>query len=262
MLDQYETFKTNFYLYTKIDLNSYKENQMKRRIDAFITKYEYDTYNEFLNRIRSDSVMLDKFTKYLTINVSEFFRNPKQWQVLEDEVLPELFHKFGKSLKIWSAACSTGDEPYSLAMLLSKYVPLSQIKILATDLDTDVIARAKEGIYTEKSVRELPEDMCRKYFRQNEKGDYIISEEIKKCVTFKQHNLLLDSYEHGFDLIICRNVLIYFTEEAKEEIYQKFADSLTNDGILFVGSTEQILGYDKYGFSPIRSFFYQKKPCR
>ncbi|HBI73469.1 MAG TPA: chemotaxis protein CheR, partial [Lachnospiraceae bacterium] len=125
MLDSYEVFKQSIYNMTKIDLNSYKERQMKRRIDALISKHGITSYADYVIKLKKDKVLFDEFVNYITINVSEFFRNPDQWNLLEKEVLPNLFEHFGKNLKIWSAACSTGDEPYSMVMLLSKFMPLS-----------------------------------------------------------------------------------------------------------------------------------------
>jgi len=126
----YEQFKSQILSLTKIDLNAYKERQMKRRIDALIAKNKYPGYREYVDAIKTNNRLFEEFVNYLTINVSEFWRNPEQWKVLEQEIFPELIKSFGKNLKIWSAACSTGDEPYSLVMLLSKFVPLDKISIL------------------------------------------------------------------------------------------------------------------------------------
>lgn len=194
----------------------------------------------------------------MTINVSEFYRNPPQWKILEEKVLPYLFEKAGsKNIKIWSAACSTGDEPYSLAMLMSKFVPLKQISIFATDIDKQILNQAQTGLYNAKSIVGVPAEFKAKYFEEVGKS-FKISDEIKKCVTFKQHNLLKDPYPKGMDLIVCRNVLIYFTNEAKDEIYHKFNHSLKEGGVLFVGSTEQIIGYQKFNYSSEQTFFYKK----
>lgn len=258
MIDSYEDFKKAFYELSGIDLNSYKENQMKRRIDSFVTKNSCNRYLDFIQLIKRNQDLYDKFVTYLTINVSEFYRNPVQWKTLYTEVFPYLTKMFGNKLKIWSAACSTGDEPYSLAMVLSDFVPLSQIEIIATDLDKEVLDKAKKGYYQEKSIRGLPKQYYDKYIEDAGDGLVRVSEEIRKCVTFEEHNLLKDTYDTGFHLIVCRNVLIYFTEDAKDDIYRKFAKSLHSDGILFVGSTEQIIGCEKYGFHSFRSFFYQK----
>ena len=143
----YEGFKSQVFSLTKIDLNAYKERQMKRRIDALISKNKFKGYDDYVVAIKTNKDLLEEFVNYLTINVSEFYRNAEQWRVLEAEILPELMKTSGKNLKIWSAACSTGDEPYSLAMVLSKFVPLSHINILATDIDKQVLEKAKLGLY-------------------------------------------------------------------------------------------------------------------
>ena len=258
MNDNYETFKKQVFSLTSIDLDSYKERQMKRRIDALIAKHKLDSYSSFVNAIKKDKQLLDEFLAYLTINVSEFYRNPEQWKILENEIFPYLFEQFGKPLKIWSAACSTGDEPYSLVMLLSKFMPLNKIHIIATDLDKQVLAKAKLGLYNVKSLKALPDEFVKKYFREVNDKTYQISDEVKACVEFKEHNLLKDQYPTNCDLIVCRNVLIYFTEEAKNEIYEKFNHSLKKNGILFVGSTEQIINPKDLNFGSYRSFFYNK----
>ncbi len=256
MMD-YESFKEQIYKMTGINLSCYKEKQMKRRIDSLISKNSYPGYESYVNAIKTNRALYDEFINYLTINVSEFFRNPEQWEVLEKEVLPILLKK-SNSLKIWSSACSTGDEPYTLVMVLSKFIPMREIKILATDIDKGAIEKAKRGVYTEKSIENLPKEFLKNHFTKD--GDsYRIKDEIKRCVEFKQLNLLKDEYPQNCDLIVCRNVLIYFTEEAKEGIYHKFNKALKNNGILFVGSTEQIILSNKYNFRSVKTFFYTKE---
>ncbi|TCK97997.1 chemotaxis protein methyltransferase CheR [Natranaerovirga hydrolytica] len=259
MIANYESFKKEIFALTNIDLNAYKERQMKRRIDSLIKKNNYDDYNSYVKALKSNKDLFNEFVNYLTINVSEFYRNPEQWRILEEEIFPLLFKTFGKNIKIWSAACSTGDEPYSLAMLLAKFMPLSQVKIIATDIDKQVLSKAQLGLYNEKSLAALPKEFKDKYFREVGQSSYQIIEDIKKSIEFKQHNLLKDSYPTNCDLIVCRNVLIYFTEDAKSEIYKKFNQSLKKEGILFVGSTEQIIQPQLYKFSATRSFFYKKE---
>lgn len=257
MLFDYEYFKSTVYELTKIDLNSYKEKQMKRRIDTLIAKNGVTGYEKYIQMIKSDKRMFDEFVNYLTINVSEFYRNPEQWQLLDKEMIPELINKFGSNLKIWSAACSTGDEPYSLVMALSKYLPLHKIKIIATDLDKKVIEKAKMGLYSEKSILNVPKEFKEKYFTQIGPS-YQISENIKSRVEFQEHNLLKDTYPQDCHLIVCRNVLIYFTEEAKDEVFLKFHKSLVHGGILFIGSTEQVINYKEMGYTRKNSFYYEK----
>lgn len=257
MANDYESFKKQVFDLTTIDLNAYKERQMKRRIDTLISRNNYSDYNSYVKALKSDKKLFEEFINYLTINVSEFYRNPQLWEVLEKEILPEQIAKFGTGLKIWSAACSTGDEPYSLVMLLSKFMPLSKIRILATDIDEQVMEKAKLGIYSANSLSGLPREFKSKYFTAVG-GSFKISDEIKRCVDFKKHNLLKDEYPSNCHLIVCRNVLIYFTEEAKREIYSRFNKSLVRQGTLFVGSTEQIINYKELGYSSKKLFFYEK----
>ncbi|WP_176461597.1 CheR family methyltransferase [Anaeromicrobium sediminis] len=252
----YEEFKDVIHRKSKINLNYYKERQMKRRIDSLIKRNNFKGYKDYYEALCKDKDLYEQFINYLTINVSEFYRNINQWKVLESEVFPYLLSK-NKKLKIWSAACSTGDEPYSLAMCLSNLIPLSSISIIATDIDKEVLRKAKEGIYSEKSVAGVPTNFVNKYF--NKVGDkYQIKSEIKKCIEFKEHNLLNDPYPKNCDLIVCRNVMIYFTEESKDMIYKKFNESLKGGGILFVGSTEQIIMPTRYNFESLKTFFYKK----
>lgn len=257
MAYDYEYFKKAVYDLTKIDLNAYKEKQMKRRIDTLISKHKIVGYDKYVQALKTDKALFEEFVNYLTINVSEFYRNPDQWRVLDQQIIPELISKFGKNLKIWSAACSTGDEPYSLVMAFSRHIPLNQIKIYATDIDKQVLEKARVGLYAEKSISAVPDDLKKKYFTKIGPS-YQISEEIKKRVEFKEHNLLKDSYPTGCHLIVCRNVLIYFTEEAKDEIFKKYNGCLAKGGVLFIGSTEQIISYKEMGYERKNSFFYER----
>ncbi|MCM1086827.1 MAG: protein-glutamate O-methyltransferase CheR [Muribaculaceae bacterium] len=257
MAYDYEYFKKAVFDLTKIDLNAYKEKQMKRRIDTLIAKNKITGYENYVAALKKDVKLFEEFVNYLTINVSEFYRNPEQWQIMDKDIIPEMIQKFGKNLKIWSAACSTGDEPYSLVMALSRHLPLEQIKIFATDLDKQVIAKAKTGLYSEKSIASVPDDLKKKYFTKIGPS-YQISKDIKARVEFKEHNLLKDTYPTDCHLIVCRNVLIYFTEEAKEEVFRKFQKSLKPGGFLFIGSTEQIINYKEIGYTRKNSFFYGK----
>ena len=257
MAFDYEYFKKAIYDMTKIDLSSYKEKQMKRRIDTLIDKHKIVGYENYVALLKSDKEKFEEFVSYLTINVSEFYRNPEQWDFLDKQVIPELLKEFGNNLKIWSAACSTGDEPYSLVMALSRHLPLNQIKIFATDIDKQILAKAKLGLYSAKSVENVPKDLKAKYF-DVVGGSYKIKDEIKSRVEFKQHNLLKDDFPKDMHLIVCRNVLIYFTEEAKEQIFRQFCQALKSKGILFIGSTEQITNYKEIGFQRKNSFYYDK----
>lgn len=257
VMEGYEKFKAKVFAKTKLDLSLYKERQMKRRIESLISRHGLSDFESYYKLIDTNKTAFDEFINYLTINVSEFYRNPNQWDVLRSDIIPAIL-KRTKKPKIWSAACSTGEEPYSLVMCLSEFLPLRDIKIHAVDFDDEALNKAKIGMYTDKSVKGVPQEFVAKYFESIGKG-FRIKDEIKNCVEFRKMNLLLDEYPKGYDLIVCRNVMIYFTEEAKDEMYKKFYASLNGDSYFFVGSTEQIIQPQKYGFESNRTFFYYKR---
>lgn len=254
----YEEFKRDIKKLIDIDLNLYKERQMKRRIESLMARKGYDGFESFMKGMEQDESLLRTFVSYLTINVSQFYRNPVQWTNFEHDIIPYLRSNYGDKLTIWSAACSTGDEPYTIAMILGKYISLDMVKIIATDIDDDVREFAKNGVYAAKSLVDLPKDLLDKYFKKVDENHYSISDQIKQCVEFKKHNLLKDPYFKNVNMIVCRNVVIYFTDEAKDYVYDHFHESLMDNGILFIGSTEQIMRSRDIGFEPVKTFFYRK----
>ena len=175
----YDIFKDQVYRLTGIDLNSYKETQMKRRIDQLIARHGLKGYDDFVTNLKSNSTLLKDFLNYLTINVSEFYRNPDQWSIVRSRIVPLLINTFGPDLKIWSAACSTGDEPYTLVFVLSDHIPMNRIRITATDIDDLVLKTAQEGIYSEKSFPALPKEYKDKYFVKREEK-YEVLPEVKR----------------------------------------------------------------------------------
>ena len=229
---------------------------MKRRISNLVTRGGFDSFVSYFDHVAKDKDEFAAFIEYLTINVSEFFRTPDKFGKLETEVIPDLL-KRSPTLNIWSAGCSIGAEVYSLAMILKDLTPGKKHRLLATDLDIEIIAKAKAGIYAENELKALDPKRKAQYFTKTSDGRFAIKNEIKQCVEFKRHNLLKDPFEKGFDLILCRNVVIYFTEEAKDKLYRNFFASLKPGGILFVGATEAILNARNMGYVSYQPFFYQ-----
>ncbi len=241
---------------TGIDLALYKEAQMKRRLTSLRLKRGYATFAAYFEAITQNQELFYEFLDRMTINVSEFFRNPGRWDVLENKILPKLA-KANRRLKCWSAACSTGEEPYTLALILLRKQLMRDSTLLATDIDEGALIKAKQGIYTERSLQDCPPELISRYFKKDAMS-FRIADEVKQAVTFRKQNLLADAFDSSFDLIICRNVMIYFTEEAKNELYHKFSRALKPGGILFVGSTEQIFQPQQYQFDVEDTFFYRK----
>ena len=252
----WEEFKAKLKRKTEIDLDLYKAPQMQRRIMNLARRNGYDKYSAYFDKVVQDKDDFAAFIEYLTINVSEFFRTPDKFAKLETDVIPELMKRSSR-LNIWSAGCSIGAEPYSLAMILNDMTPNTRHRILATDLDIEILGKAKAGVYNENELKAMSEARKSKYFTiQLDK--YAVSPDIKKRIEFKRHNLLKDPFETGFDLILCRNVVIYFTEEEKDQLYANFFKALKPGGILFVGATEAILNFRKLGYTSYQPFFYQK----
>lgn len=251
------SFKEQVFKTFGLELNSYKENQLKRRLDNLITRKNYPNYQAYFRYLTSNRDGWSEFLDYLTINVSEFFRDVKMFNLLETSVLPDLLKSRG-NLKIWSAACSNGCEPYTMAIILEEISPGKRHQLDATDLDKTIIQAALAGCYSPESVRNLGKDRLERYFTQ-EKGKYVISQKIKDKVSFKQHNLLSDNYPKGYDLIACRNVTIYFTREAQDRVNLRFSQSLNPGGYLFIGGSETIFNYIELGFEKISPCFYRKK---
>ena len=253
----YEKFTDNVYKKFGLNLKLYKEAQMKRRLTSLRDKNGFNNFTSYYAAIEQDSALKDEFIDRITINVSEFYRNPQRWDVLRDKVIPKLIA--GKrSIRIWSAACSTGEEPYSLAMLLNEHYSHINVSIIASDIDDNALDKAKKGCYEESALLHIPKSKKSKYFTYKD-NKYYVDPSLKKLITFQKHNLLENPYPRNIDLIVCRNVLIYFTDEAKQEIYSKFSQSLVANGVLFVGSTEQIFQPQEYNFKLFDTFFYAKK---
>lgn len=239
-----------------INLSAYKSNQLHRRINSLMSRVGVSSIDEYVMLLKKDNSQRQKFLDFITINVSEFFRNPDIFEELKVMLKQELLSK-NSSLKIWSAACSIGAEPYSIAIYLNELSRGARHKILATDIDNTIIERAKKGEYTISEVKNVSKEYLSKYFTLRD-DKYIINSEIKSLVNFKKHDLILESYESNFDLIVCRNVVIYFNQDIKNNIYKKFSQSLKKGGLLFVGATESIYNFKDYGFEKASTFIYRK----
>lgn len=253
-MDEFKEFMGDFHNLTGIDLTLYKRPQMERRLTALRNKHGYHTFQELYAALQKDERLLFEFLDRMTINVSEFFRNPERWDLL----VPFLKEIQGsQSLKVWSAACSTGEEPYTLAILMKEQVK-RQCEILATDIDRNVLTLAQKGFYREHQIKAVPKTYLDRYFTVKN-GVYYVDDGLKDSITYKLHNLLADKYPDGLDMIVCRNVLIYFTDEAKYKVISSFAKALKPGGLLFVGSTEQFMKAEEVGLASVAPFLYRRK---
>ena len=239
-----------------INLSAYKPAQLNRRINSLMTRVGINSLDEYTRTIKQSEEQRQKFLDFITINVTEFFRNPELYLELEKKIKSELLPN-NQNLKIWSAACSIGCEPYTLGIILDKIAPIGRHNIIATDIDNTILTKAKSGEYTKNEMKAVSDADLIKYFEVVD-DKYYIDSKIKNKVTFKKHDLILDRYDKDFDLIVCRNVVIYFNNDTKQEIYKKFSQSLKKGGLLFVGATESIYNYRDYGFEKASTFIYKK----
>jgi chemotaxis protein methyltransferase CheR len=243
---------------TQFDLDNYGRNQMIRRLDGFISRLKVNSVAQYCKLLERDTQELEKLQNFLTINVSEFFRDPAQFKILQEDMLPALLQSNLK-LNIWSAGCSNGAEAYSVAILLDRLSPYRDHRILATDIDKNIISQATAGgSYKAADIRNVPQALVEKYFTNND-GDMQVIDRIRKKVTFKLHDLTRDPFEKNFDLIVCRNVVIYFSAETKKKLRREFLNALKINGILFIGATETMLDTRDTGFQRLSSCFYRKK---
>jgi chemotaxis protein methyltransferase CheR len=240
-----------------VPLGQYKEPQMKRRLASIMARRGFGDWAAFEKGIASDGQLLGDVRDTLTINVSEFFRQADRFEELRSKHIPNLL-KERKALKFWSAGCSVGCEPYTLAMLLDEMDPKSGHTILATDVDLPILARAKAGKgYPAAEVRSVPGPILAKYMT-SDGTSYSVNESLKRRITFRRHDLLSDPYPTDLDVILCRNVVIYFTDEAKQHIYSGFAKALRPGGLLFVGGSEMIMRSHEIGFRTSGTSMYHK----
>jgi chemotaxis protein methyltransferase CheR len=256
---EFEAFRKRAYQLTGLDLTSYKAPQMHRRLAALLARQRIGSFADYAKVLETDASRRQEFKDYVTINVSEFFRDADRFGEFERRVLPLLLAN-GAAVRAWSAGCSMGAEPYSLSILLNEVAPGRGHTILATDIDQTILDRAKAANgYLASDLRNAGPERLKRWFVASADGKYSVAPGARTSIRFQTHDLLRDTYPKGpFDLIACRNVVIYFTEEAKERIYQGFVNSLAPGGVMFVGGTEAIMRPQALGLKVLGPGFYRK----
>jgi len=241
-----------------LKLDSYKLNRVERRVYSLMRRHQIDTLEECYERIKKDPDFKEVFLKHFTINTSEFFRNPTSFKFLDKVVLPSLFSR-KKKVHIWSAACSNGAEPYSVAILINEMeIPKHRYKILATDIDRYILQMADLGIYSNQALLRVEPEVKEKYFHQIDEDRFQLDDKIKKQVNFGYQDLLKEEFDSGWDLIICRNFFIYLTKEGKDNLTRRFTEALNPEGVLFLGNTEFIFEPELFNLKKMNGSFYQK----
>ena len=245
-----------------LDFSHYRKSILKRRVALRLRANNLNSYREYLHVLADNPDEYKKLFDVLTINVSEFFRDMPVWgeikKLLKKIIIEE---NDGSRARIWSAGCAKGEEPYSLAILTEEIGGSRGVDIYATDIDSGSLSEARRGIYDVGRIRNVPDDTLRKYFDFDGKGNYVLKEFVKNKVIFRRNDLINDAILPKINIIMCRNVFIYFTKPLQETILNKFYDSLVNGGYLIIGKTETILTEAKLIFESVDADngIYRKK---
>ncbi len=233
-------FKKEFFQFTGLDLDSYKDKQMERRITQLIVREGYDGLGSFFKALKGSKDHMHKFYNYLTINTSVFYRDTKVYDYLQKTAMPDLLKKFDR-LNIWSMGCSHGEEPYTIALILDDLKAFNRADILASDIDDKVMEMAREGKYVANQLEKVPPHVLKKAFEQVD-GFYYLHQSYKRAVKFQKHNFLSPIYKNVStkQLVLCRNVFIYFKVEVQEWIIEQVSKLIAPGGYFIIGSAEFI----------------------
>lgn len=254
-------FKRGFLELSGHNLDYYQHIHIERRIMEWMQAFHCEQVSELLFHLQQNPKVLHQFLDSLSINVSEFFRNPERFQELRQKILPDLLARRSR-LRIWSAGCSVGAEIYSLLILLENLGIAEDCYFLASDVDRGALEKARQGIFYPEMLTQVNKADLSRFFEpcldENHQQVYVFHKKWREKVHFIHHDLLRDNFPLNFDLIACRNVMIYFTREAKWRVYQHFYQALREGGVLFVGGAEQMFQVHEIGYRRISSYFYQK----
>ena len=251
-------FNEEFFKMTGLNLDSYKDKQMERRINQLLSREGYEGLSDFFAALKKDKELLHKFYNYLTINTSVFFRDTRIYDFLHNKALPDLVGSFDK-INIWSIGCSRGEEPYSIAIMLDDLSALTRTKIYASDIDDKALEMAKAAQYTYNQIEKVPEHLRKRSFSENNKL-YYLDDRFKNAVSFYKHNFLNPIYSDmpAMHLALCRNVFIYFKIEIQEWMIDQISRLVLPGGYFIIGCAEFINKPEKFNLSRIIPAIYKK----
>ena len=264
--EEFQRFRTLIYDESGISLGEQKKSLLASPLSKRLRDLNLETFADYYGKVTEDPTR-EEFTRLLDListNKTDFFREPKHFDFLRDRILPEL--DSAKRIRIWSSACSTGEEPYTIAMTLYEGVQNPErwdFKILASDLSTRVLAKAASGTYDEDRFRDVPPDILQRHFlrgRNDQAGLYKVKPHLASAITFRRINLMDDRFpiKNPLDLIFCRNVMIYFDRPTQETLVNKFHHYLKPGGYLFIGHSES-LQWVTHPFKSLAPTIYQKE---
>lgn len=254
---------------TGIVLGEGKKEMVYRRLMRIVRERKLPSFSAYCQLLRQEPEKEEVyFINAITTNLTSFFREQHHFDYLRDHELPKLLSnpKQGQRIRIWSSASSTGEEPYSIAMTLNEALKCKgsswDAKILATDIDSNVLAHGKAGVYESKRIEDIPANFKKKYFQQgagSNTNKVKVNESLQKLITFKQLNLMHQWPMKGpFDVVFCRNVIIYFDKSTQLELFERYYDLLKPNGLLLLGHSESLGSFQKY-FENVGKTIFRKK---
>jgi chemotaxis protein methyltransferase CheR len=260
--EDFEFFKDIVYQETGIKLSPLKKTLLQSRIMKrlrILQLTNFEDYREYLNDSYNDEIL--NFINVITTNKTEFLRESRHFDFMLSTALPDVEQTSGDEIRIWSAGCSTGEEPYTIAITCREYFKerkIPRIKILATDIDTQVLRKGVQGEYKSNLLDMFDSELRKKYFYEKD-GISKVRDEIKAMIYFRRLNLLIDKYPMNkkFKIIFCRNVIIYFDKPTQSKLFNRIYDYLDDDGYLFIGHSENLSGISNK-FKSIGHTIYQK----
>jgi chemotaxis protein methyltransferase CheR len=257
----YQKLKQLLHETVGLDCSGYRDEYLKRRFAVRLRATGTNTYRRYVRYLKKNPAEYNFVIDNLPTNYTTFFRDRDVYIYLEKNILPKLFSS--NEVRIWSAGCATGEEPYSLAILvhklLGKQLPNYQVTIFASDFDEDALAKAEKGEFNKKQLKGLEDSLIGKYFSNNGES-YRVKDFVKQLVLFEKHDLMKPSLRNGFDLILCRNVMIFFSRESQQQIHMYFYKALRDGGYLVIGKSEILSGEPskKFVCADINYRVYQK----
>jgi chemotaxis protein methyltransferase CheR len=253
---EYSGFCTGIRGLCGIDLSQYKREQMERRIRTFAERRGIKRLSEYLDILGASKGELDAFLDRVTINVSQLWRNPEQWELLASKVLPEYAAR-GR-LRAWSAGSSYGAEAYTLAAVCAEVLPAARVEIVGTDIDRRMVERARAGAFSLDDARDAPQGQRTRWFAERD-GMLHADAKLKACCRFETGDLLtMRPPQQAYDLVLCRNTVIYFTPEVRDALHARIASTLVPGGYFMVGSTERIFEPARLDLEVAHPFVYRK----
>jgi chemotaxis protein methyltransferase CheR len=243
----FDQYRELIYAESGITFTATNRSILESRLKERLREKNIDSVKTYIDLVRSNKEELKGFLDSITTNLTRFFRNQAHFDALEKFVIPEIRNHIRKvpgTIRIWSAGCSTGEEPYTIAMLMTEILPAPwNFEIIASDISLKCLMTAKEGFYAESRIVGIPDHYLTKYMDKVD-GGYKVKPEIQAKIKFDYHNLKNDSGQRNFDVVFCRNVIIYFDEAAQTAVINRFWDAMASKSFLFIGHSESLFGMD------------------